>query len=130
MNKKISINVDLNLDELCNKDAIIKLFKEDVEPIFRKFESAYIGVGYATGADMAKKAARNAITNSVMDIPLSYALGVIIRITASSEFDMDDIEDAIEIIRKATRSDSKIVFNFFIDELLINEIRIDIIATK
>ena len=130
MNSNISIEVNLNIDEICSRTDVVKLFKEDVEKNLYGAESSYIGIGYAAGVNKVKKATRMAIRNPIMRMPMSEAIKVLIIITASVDFDGDDFVIISALIKEAAHPDASLLFGLSLNEEMEDEIRVDVIATK
>ena len=132
MDNNITINVNLNIEAICNwtDTEVVKLFKEDVEEIIIGAEQTYIGTGYANGKDKEKRAAFMAMSNPIMSMPINEALKMLIAFTVSPDNKFDDVEAAVEIIAASAHSDAKILFGLYFNEEMDDEIRVDIIATK
>jgi len=132
MSNNISVNVNLDIEKVCNctDSGVIKLFREDVEEIVEGAQQTYIGTGYAVGEDKEIKAARIAIENPFMLLPINGALKVLITFTVPLDIEVDDINIASDIIVKAAHPDAKVLFGLYFNEKMEDEIRVDIIATK
>jgi len=132
MRSDMSINVNLNIEKICGRSdsTIVRLFKEDVEEIVGGAEQTYIGTGFASGEDKERRAARIAIENPFMAMPIKEALRVLIIFTVAMDNGFDEIEDAVNMIAEAAHPDAKILFGLYSNETMKDEVRVDIIASK
>jgi cell division protein FtsZ len=132
MRSDISINVNLNIEKICGSSdsTIVRLFSEDVEEIVSGAEQTYIGTGFASGEDKEKSAARIAIENQFMAMPIKEALRVLIIFTVAIDNEFDEIENAVNMIAETVHPDAKILFGLYSNETMEDEVRVDVIATK
>jgi len=132
MRSDISINVNLNIEKICGSSdsTIVRLFSEDVEEIIRGAEQTYIGTGFASGEDKEKSAARIAIENPFMAMPIKEALRVLIIFTVAIDNEFFEIENAVNMIAEAAHPDAKILFGLYLNETMEDEVRVDVIASK
>jgi cell division protein FtsZ len=91
---------------------------------------ALMGTGQASGDDRALQAAKRAIENPLLeDISIDGARGVLINITASSDFTIDEVSEASTFIQEAAHEDANIIWGTVIDDTLGEEMRVTVIAT-
>ena len=128
--KNITVNLEININKLCESIGFINLDEDDYKSVLDGAQQVYIGTGHAAGKGKSIRAARLAITNPIMAMPISEALKTLIIITVSLDGDLNDVEEAAELIANAVRPDAAIIFGAFFDEEMEDEIRIDIIATR
>ena len=128
--ENISVNIELNIKKLCENTGFINLDEDDYKSVLDEAQQVYLGSGHAAGECKSKKAARLAITNPLMAMPIIEASKMLILITGSMDIDLSDIEDAAQVIIDAVHPDTKIIFGAFFDEDMENEMRVDVIATK
>ncbi|MCC7430235.1 cell division protein FtsZ [bacterium] len=103
----------------------------DVRAIMTNMGDAIMGIGTGKGEKRAIEAAQHAITSPLLDdVSLKGALGVLINITAGSNFLMSEVDQATEYIRQATSADdANVIFGVVLDESFTDEIQITVIAT-
>jgi len=126
----ISVNVEINIKKLCENTGFISLDEDDYKNVLDGAQKVYIGTGHAVGEGKSVRAARLAITNPIMAMPINEALKTLIIFTVSLDGDLNDVEEAAELIANAAHPDAAIIFGAFFDEEMEDEIRIDIIATR
>ena len=103
----------------------------DVESIMREAGSALMGMGRATGDNRAQIAAEQAISSPLLEqTNIAGAIGMIVNITAPSDFMMHELDEAMQVI-KDTATDAQIIFGLvYRDELeLGDEVLVTVIAT-
>ena len=92
---------------------------------------AMMGTAIASGENAPLEAAERAINSPLMEEGGVYgARGVLINITASSQLGIHDVNEACNLIRKATQNeDVQINFGLVLDEKMEDKIKITVIAT-
>ena len=88
-----------------------------------------MGVGRAKGKDKAETAANAAVSSPLLETSIAGAKGVIISITASDDVDLEDVENAAEIITAKSHEDANITWGIAFDPDLDDEMVITVIAT-
>jgi cell division protein FtsZ len=63
------------------------------------------------------------------DISIGGAHGVLVNITASPDFGIQEMNDAVDLIQNQAHEDANIIFGLVHDESLDDEVRITVIAT-
>jgi cell division protein FtsZ len=90
---------------------------------------AHMGVGRAKGKDKAECSANAAVSSPLLETSIAGAKGVIISITASDDVDLEDVENAAEIITNKAHEDANITWGIAFDPDLDDEMVITVIAT-
>jgi len=92
---------------------------------------AMMGTAVASGEKAPIEAAQRAINSPLMEEGgVLGARGVLINITASSQLGIHDVNEACNLIRKATQNeDVQINFGLVIDENMEDRVKITVIAT-
>ena len=91
--------------------------------------STLMGVGSATGENRAASAARSAIASPILDASIEGARGVLFNITGGSDMTMTDVDEAAKVITSQADPDAQIIFGAAIDEKLIDQVKVTVIAT-
>ncbi|HET7713043.1 MAG TPA: cell division protein FtsZ, partial [Patescibacteria group bacterium] len=74
-------------------------------------------------------AARAAIASPLLEISIDGAKGVLFNITGGSDMSMFEVDEAAKIISQAADADANIIFGASIDETMVDQIKITVIAT-
>ena len=91
---------------------------------------ALMGTGEGEGTSRAVEAAENAITSPLLeDISIDGATGILINVTASSNFTIDELNEACNHIKSKASRSVELIFGLVLDESLGDKVRITVIAT-
>lgn len=101
----------------------------DVRSIMTNAGSALMGIGYGTGEGRASTAARAAIASPLLEVSIDGAKGVLFTITGGQDMSMFEVDEASKIIASAADADSNIIFGATIDESMVDQVKITVIAT-
>lgn len=101
----------------------------DVRTIMTDAGSSLMGIGYGTGEGRAATAARAAIASPLLEVSIDGAQGVLFNITGGKDMSMFEVDEAAKIISAAADPDANIIFGASIDEGLIDQVKITVIAT-
>ena len=91
---------------------------------------ALMGTGDGEGTSRAIEAAENAITSPLLeDISIDGSTGILINVTASSNFTVAELNEACNHIRARASSEVDLIFGLVINESMGEKVRITVIAT-
>lgn len=94
-----------------------------------KSGTALIGIGMGVGENRAIDAARQAVTNSLIETTIDGATDAIINITGGENLTLFEIEDAVETVRELANNDINIIFGSIPNKNLTDEVIVTVIAT-
>jgi len=118
------------ISDLITVHGLINLDFADVRTIMANMGMAIMGTATAGGENRAEEAARHAIASPLLeDISIRGARGVLINITGSPNLTLHEVNEAATLIQEEADEDANIIFGAVIDENLVEEIRITVIAT-
>ncbi len=100
----------------------------DVKSIMANAGSALMGIGIGTGENRAGTAARQAIASPLLELTIDGAKGVLFNIIGGKDLTMAEVDDAAKIISSAADPDARIIFGATIDESLVDQIKVTVIA--
>ena len=115
-----------SISALINVPAFINLDFADVRSIMKDAGYAHMGVGSASKAENAAKAA---ISSPLLETSIAGAHGVIINITSSPDIGLEDVETAAGLITQSAHPDANIIWGTAFDENLSDEMRVTVVAT-
>jgi len=101
----------------------------DVKTIMSSAGSALMGIGVGSGENRATMAARQAISSPLLEVSIDGAKGVLFNIIAGNDLSMSEVDEAAKIISAAADADANIIFGATIDESMVGQIKITVIAT-
>ena len=91
---------------------------------------ALMGTGEGEGTSRAIEAAENAITSPLLeDISIEGATGILINVTASSNFTIDELNEACNHIKSKANPNVELIFGLVVNEVLGDKVKITVIAT-
>lgn len=101
----------------------------DVKAIMTDAGTTLMGVGTASGENRAATAARQAIVSPLLDASIDGARGVLFNITGGPDMTMNEVDEAAKVITAQADPDAQIIFGAAIDEKLIDQVKVTVVAT-
>lgn len=117
------------ISDIITVPGLINVDFADVKSVMKDAGSALMGIGTGVGDNRAQMAARGAISSPLLEVSIDGAKGVLFNITGGPDMTMTEVDEAAKIISEATDADANIIFGAAIDEKLIDQMRITVIAT-
>jgi len=118
------------ITDLIMMPGLINLDFADVRSTMSRAGMAIMGIGSSSSENRAVEAAERAISHPLLeDISISGAKGVLMNITCSSDFTMEEMAEASERIYKEVGEEADIIWGAVIDDTLGEEVRVTVIAT-
>lgn len=117
------------ISDLIVMPGLVNVDFADVRTIMTGAGSALMGIGTGTGENRAGTAARQAISSPLLEITIDGAKGVLFNIIGGPDLTMAEVDEASKIIASAADADAKIIFGATIDDALVDQIKITVIAT-
>ncbi len=91
---------------------------------------ALMSSGFAQGANRATQAAQMAITSPLLeDVSIAGAKGILMNVTASADFGIEELNDACTHIRERANGDVDLIFGLVFDEKAKDSVKITVVAT-
>lgn len=116
--------------ELITLPGLINVDFADVKAIMMASGNAIMGMGIGSGDKRALSAIRQAISSPLLDTSIEGAKGILLNIVGGSDLSMSEIDEAATLIAKSVDADANIIFGAAIDEKLVDQIKITVIATR
>jgi cell division protein FtsZ len=102
----------------------------DVKAIMTSAGSAIMGIGQAGGDNRALEAAEMAVSSPLLEAPIDGARRVLLNITAGPDFTLEEMYQAAGVIARCTDAeDAQIIMGAVIDENMLQDIRVTVLAT-
>lgn len=117
------------ISDIITVPGLINVDFADVKSIMNDAGSALMGIGSGVGENRAQMAARGAVSSPLLDVAIDGAKGVLFNITGGPDMTMTEVDEAAQIISEAADADANIIFGAAIDEKLVDQMRITVIAT-
>ncbi|MCL4375066.1 cell division protein FtsZ [Patescibacteria group bacterium] len=116
--------------ELITIPGLINVDFADVRSIMSNAGTALMGIGTGSGEKRAIAAIKQAISSPLLDISIEGARGVLFNVIGGPDLTMNEIDEAASIIAKTVDNDADIIFGAVIDDKMIDQIKVTLIATK
>jgi len=117
------------ISDLIVQPGLINVDFADVRTIMTNAGTALMGIGFGSGEQRAATAARAAIASPLLEVSIDGAKGVLFNITGGNDMSMFEVDEAAKIISQAADADANIIFGASVDESMIDQIKITVIAT-
>lgn len=117
------------ISDLITLPGLINVDFADVKSIMVNAGSALMGIGMGAGENRATTAARTAISSPLLEVSIEGAKGVLFNITGGNDLTMSEVDEAAKIISQAADPDANIIFGAVIDETMVDQVKITVIAT-
>lgn len=117
------------ISDLIIQPGLINVDFADVRTIMTNAGTALMGIGFGSGEQRAATAARAAIASPLLEISIDGAKGVLFNITGGTDMSMFEVDEAAKIIAQAADADANIIFGASIDETMVDQVKITVIAT-
>ncbi len=116
--------------ELITLPGLVNVDFADVRTVMSNAGTALMGMGVASGEKRAISAIKQAISSPLLDVSIEGARGILFNIVGGPDLSMTEIDEAASIIQKTADPEADIIFGAAIDDKMIDQIKITIIATK
>lgn len=115
--------------DIITTPGLINLDFADVKAIMTNAGSALLGIGTGIGENRAQIAAKTAISSPLLDVSIEGAKGVLFNVTGGHDLTMSEVDEAARLISQAADADANIIFGAVIDENMVDQVKIIVIAT-
>ena len=117
------------ISDLITMPGLINVDFADVRAIMSSAGSSLMGIGTGVGENRAATAARTAISSPLLEISIEGAKGVLFNITGGNDLTMAEVDEAAKQIAAVVDPDANIIFGATIDDTLVDQVKITVIAT-
>jgi len=116
--------------ELITTPGLINVDFADVKSIMRNAGTALLGMGIGSGEKRGIAAIKQAISSPLLDVSIDGARGVLFNIVGGPDLTMVEVDEVASIIAKTVDPNADIIFGAVIDEKMMDQFKITLIATK
>lgn len=117
------------ISDIITVPGLINVDFADVKTIMSNAGSSLLGIGTGVGENRSQAAARGAISSRLLDVSIEGAKGILFNVTGGKDLTMAEVDEAAKIISSAADADANIIFGAVIDENMVDQIKIIVIAT-
>ncbi len=116
--------------ELITVPGLINVDFADVRTVMSNAGTALMGMGMASGEKRAMTAIKQAISSPLLDVSIEGAKGILFNVVGGPDMSMSEIDEAASIIAKTVDPEADIIFGAVVDDTMVDQIKITLIATK
>jgi cell division protein FtsZ len=117
------------ISDIITTPGLINVDFADVKAIMSNAGTSLLGIGSGVGEGRAQSAVRSAISSKLLDVSIEGARGILLNITCGPDLTMAEVDQAARAISESAEADANIIFGAVIDENMLDQIRITVIAT-
>jgi cell division protein FtsZ len=117
------------ISEIITVPGLINVDFADVKAVMKEAGSALMGIGSGVGENRAQMAARAAVSSPLLEVSIEGAKGILFNIIGGPDMTMVEVDEAARIISEAADADANIIFGAAINEKLVDQMKITVIAT-
>ena len=115
--------------DLIATPSLINLDFADVNAVMRNQGLAHMGIGRARGENRIIEAVRQAVSSPLLETTIEGAKSVILNVTGGKDIMLSEINEASVLVQGIIDDGANIIFGATIDETMVDEVKITIIAT-
>jgi cell division protein FtsZ len=102
----------------------------DVRSVMKRKGNALMGIGVASGENRAHEAAKQAISNRLLeDVSIHGAEAVLVNVAGGEKMGLGELSAAVSLVQDAAGEDAHIYLGNVIDPNLGDEVRVTVVAT-
>jgi cell division protein FtsZ len=116
------------ISEIITVPGLINVDFADVKTIMKDAGSALMGIGSGVGENRAQMAARAAVSSPLLEVSIEGAKGILFNIIGGPDMTMIEVDEAARIISEAADADANIIFGAAINDKLVDQMKITVIA--
>ena len=117
------------VSDLIALPGLINLDFADVRTIMSEAGNALLGIGMGTGETRAMDAASRAVESPLLETSVEGAQSILLSITGGPDLSLWEVNEAAKAVAEAAHPDANIIFGAMVDEKLVDEVWITVVAT-
>ena len=116
------------ISDIITINGMINVDFADVKAIMSNGGSAFMAMGIGQGSDAAERAAREALSNPLFDMPMEGAKGILLNITGGPDLTLGEVHRMAEIIKNSARVDADVIFGVAQNKRMKGKIRLTLVG--
>ncbi|MEJ7750491.1 MAG: cell division protein FtsZ [Thermoleophilaceae bacterium] len=117
------------VSDLITLPGLINLDFADVRTIMSEAGNALLGIGMGSGETRAMDAASRAVESPLLETSVEGAQSILLSITGGPDLSLWEVNEAAKAVAEAAHPDANIIFGAMVDEKLVDEVWITVVAT-
>jgi cell division protein FtsZ len=126
---EILTNAVKGVTELVTKAGLVNLDFADIRAVMTNGGVSLIGMGESDSAKRAHDAVEKAISNPLLDVDVSSAMGALVNIVGGNDMSLDEARDIISTVGEKLSPEAKLIWGAQISPEMEKSIRVMIIIT-
>ena len=118
------------ISELITLPGLINLDFADVRTTMRDAGQALLGIGMGTGETRAVSAAERAVSSPLLETSVDGARSILLSITGGPDMSLMEVSEAAKVVQEAAHPEANIIFGANVDETLVDQLWVTVIATR
>ena len=119
----------IGIVDLIATPSLINLDFADINTVMRNQGLAHMGIGRAKGDNRVIEAVRQAVSSPLLETTMEGARSVILNVTGGKDIKLSEINEAATLIQGIIDPMANVIYGQTIDESMVDEIKITVIAT-
>ncbi len=115
--------------DLIATPSLINLDFADVNTVMRNQGLAHMGIGRAKGENRVIESVRQAVSSPLLETTIEGAKAVILNVTGGKDLMLNEVNEAAVLVQGIIDPSANIIFGATIDETMVDEVKITVIAT-
>ena len=117
------------ISDLIATPSLINLDFADVRTVMKNRGLAHMGIGEGKGEKRNEIAVRQAIASPLLETSINGAKAVIINIKGGFDLTLEEVNDAVNLVKEVVSPDANTIFGTTIDESFNDRMIVTIVAT-
>ncbi len=117
------------ISDLIATPSLINLDFADVKTVMKNRGLAHMGIGEGKGERRNEIAVRQAIASPLLETSINGAKAVIINIKGGFDLTLEEVNDAVNLVKEVVAPDANTIFGATIDEAYNDKMIVTIVAT-
>ncbi len=117
------------ISDLIATPSLINLDFADVRTVMKNRGLAHMGIGEGKGENRNIDAVRQAVASPLLETTIEGAQAVIINITGGFDLTLDEVNDAVRLVKEVVDESANTIFGATIDENYNERLLVTVIAT-
>jgi len=116
--------------DLITTPGLINVDFADVKTVMENSGTALMGLGIGSGEKRAMAAVKQAISSPLLDVTIEGAQAILFNIVGGPDLTMSEVDEIATVIKNTVDSEAEIIFGAVIDDKMMDQIKITLIATR
>ncbi len=117
------------ISDLIATPSLINLDFADVRTVMKNRGLAHMGIGEGKGEKRNEMAVRQAIASPLLETSINGAKAVIINVKGGFDLTLEEVNDAVNLVKEVVSPDANTIFGATIDETFNDRMIVTIVAT-